>query len=156
VLWLTSEIWPLVVERCPDAKLVIVGRHPVDEVVRAAADSGASLEADVEDVRPYYWKAAVLVAPIRLGSGLRNKVLHAMACEAPVVATPTALEGMDAESGRHLLVASDARGFADAIVETLDDPEAARERVAAARAFVEGFRGRAVADKLEAWWQRRS
>lgn len=156
VVWLTNEIWPLVLQHCPGATLVIAGRHPVEEVVRAAAQVGASLEADVDDVRPYYWRAAALVAPIRLGSGLRNKVLHAMACEAPVVATPTALEGLDAEPGQHLLVAGDARGFADAIVETLRGPEAARARVVRARALVEGFRGEAVADKLDVWWERRA
>lgn len=153
VLWLTREIWPLVLRRRPDAKLVIVGRHPLTEIVRAAREVGATIEGDVPDVRPYYWMAAAVVAPIRLGSGLRNKILHAMACEAPLVATSTALEGLDVEAGQQLLVANDAQGIADAIVDTLNDPEAARARSRRARDFVDRFRSDAVAQALDAWWE---
>jgi glycosyltransferase involved in cell wall biosynthesis len=120
--------------------------------VEAARAAGARLFADVPDVRPHYWEAAVSVAPVRLGSGLRNKVIHAMACGAPVVATSTALEGIDATHGTHLLVADDAAGFATAVVDALLDPAGAVQRADRARAIADGFRSHVAAQALEDWW----
>jgi glycosyltransferase involved in cell wall biosynthesis len=150
--WLGTEIWPLVLEQVPDARLHVVGSSPEPAAVDAARTAGARLFADVPDVRPHYWEAAVSVAPVRLGSGLRNKVIHAMACGAPVVATSTALEGIDAVPGRHLLVADDAAGFAAAIVDALLDPAAAAQRAHDARAIADGFRSHVAAAALEDWW----
>lgn len=155
-LWFTDAIWPSIVERVPAATLQLVGRNPVAEVLAAAERAGASVEQNVPDVRPYYWESAVAVAPIRLGSGLRNKVLHAMACGAPLVATPVAVEGIDVDVGRDLLVAGDAPRFADAVVECLRRPEEARARAANARRYVASYRAEAVGGRLVEWWDRLS
>jgi glycosyltransferase involved in cell wall biosynthesis/GT2 family glycosyltransferase len=151
--WLVDEIWPAVLRRRPGAHLEIVGRQPHPDVVSAVERAGATLHADVADVRPFYWRAAVAVAPIRLGSGKRNKILHAFATNTPVVSTPTALEGIDALPGEHLLVAAGAQAFADAIVETLDDPPAAARRASSARGLAEKAQMKEVGERLDAWWQ---
>ncbi|TMK81679.1 MAG: glycosyltransferase, partial [Actinobacteria bacterium] len=104
VRWICSDIWPRVRARRPDARLRIVGRFPTDELRRLVEAVGGEFLADVGDVRPFYWGAAAVIAPVRMGSGMRNKVLHAMACGAPLVATPSALEGIPAVAGKHLLV----------------------------------------------------
>jgi glycosyltransferase involved in cell wall biosynthesis len=154
VEWLGREIWPRVIDSVPDAELEVVGANPAPGVEGEIRRAGGRLSANVPDVRPYYWRAAVAVAPIRGGSGLRNKVLHAMACGAPIVATSTALEGIDAVSRRHLLVADDAAGFAAAIVETLHDREHAAQRTVAARELLDAHRSDAVGERFEAWWAR--
>jgi glycosyltransferase involved in cell wall biosynthesis len=157
VEWLIGDIWPRVVARRPLAALVVAGRSDGDpsrlaHVRRMVESVGGEVEADVPDVRPVYWRAATAIAPIRLGAGLRNKVLHAMACGAPVVATPAAVEGLPVSADEHVLVASTADAFADAIARTLDDPAAATARAGAARMVVEQFRTPRIGARLEEWW----
>ena len=151
--WLIEEIWPQVRSRRPDARLQIVGRYAPDELRREVEAAGGELHADVEDIRPYYWDAAVVIAPIRMGSGTRNKVLHAFACRAPVVATPSALEGIPAVHGEHLLVASDSAGLADAVLEVFDDPAKARERAEAATGIAANYSSGAVGASFRSWLQ---
>ncbi len=153
VLWLCDEIWPLVLRRRPDARLRIVGRKVYPELRRAVEAAGGECHADVDDIRPYYWDAAVIVAPIRMGSGTRNKVLHAMACRAPVVATRAALEGIAALHGKHLLVADDGPGLAEAILTVLDAPAAAAVRAEAATEIAGQYSSAGAGEALCAWWE---
>jgi len=156
VEWFASEIWPLVSSEVPTAQLHVVGRSPVSEVRAAVRAAGGTLHADVPDARPFYWEAAVAVVPLRLGSGMRNKVLHGMACGAPMVATSAALEGIGCVPGEHLLVGDDAAEFAAAMVATLRQPGAAAARAAQARSFVGRYRAEAVGETLDGWWRRSS
>ena len=155
--WLVHDIWPHVQRQRSDARLVIVGRGDGDTVtvprVRELVESaGGTFAVDVPDVRPYYWEASVVVAPLRLGAGLRNKVIHAMACGAPVVATPAALEGIRVAAGEHALVASTAEGLAGAIVQTLSERAHATRRAAAAATVMQRYRADLMGDRFEGWW----
>jgi glycosyltransferase involved in cell wall biosynthesis len=156
--WLSREIWPQIVASRPDAELHIVGRGdngPVLQRVRALVEPiGGHIHADVDDIRPYYWRAAVAIAPVRLGAGLRNKVIHAMACHAPLVASPTALEGVPAAAAEHVLVGSAAVDLANAVLRALKDPVVASRRAAAAADAIQPLEASAVASRLEAWWKR--
>jgi glycosyltransferase involved in cell wall biosynthesis len=90
----------------------------------------------VPDVRPWVGPAAVYVVPMRVGGGTRLKVLDAMAQGKALVATSLGAEGIEADDGRHLMLADTARDFAGRVVELLRDPArryalgtAARQRV---------------------------
>ena len=74
------------------------------------------------DVRSWLAAADVVVAPLRIARGIQNKVLEAMAMARPVVASPAAFEGIEAEPGRDLLVADGAEAQAEAIAGLLADP----------------------------------
>jgi glycosyltransferase involved in cell wall biosynthesis len=78
---------------------------------------GVTVTGRVADIRPYLAHASVAVAPLRIGRGVQNKVLEAMAMAVPVVATPEVTQGLDVSGGT--LVASDAREFADRVVSLL-------------------------------------
>ncbi len=155
--WLVSEIWPRVVARRPSARLEVAGRADGDPTVERTRQLvhgvGGELHTDVPDIRPHYWRAAVVVAPLRQGSGLRNKVLHAMACGAPVVATPDAMEGVPQDAAAHAWVAADASDVAATIVDVLADPSAARRRAALAGAGLESIRTPAIVEKHTRWWE---
>ena len=122
-------------------------------VVQQVESIGGHLAVDVPDIRPYYWEATVVVAPVRLGAGLRNKVIHAMACHAPVVATPMALEGIAVEDGAHVVTASSAEGLADAIVRTMSEPEESARRAEAAALQMQRYHVNAIGERFERWLQ---
>jgi glycosyltransferase involved in cell wall biosynthesis len=115
--------------RVPGARIVLAGRTPSPRV-RAL---GAELVADAPDLRPLLRRAAVYACPMETGTGIKNKLLEAMACGAACVATPLAAQGV---GGEHLLVAEPGVRFGEAVARLLRDP-ALRERLGtAARAYV--------------------
>jgi glycosyltransferase involved in cell wall biosynthesis len=109
----------------------VVGRGPVPPLPAEIDVAGA-----VPDVRPHLAAARVVVAPVRFGTGMRGKVLEALAMGRPVVTTSLGAEGLGAVSGRDLLVADGADGFAGAVRRVLDDPGLGARLGAAGRTLV--------------------
>ena len=126
------DVWPNVRSRRPDAVLVLVGEGP-PEGLAAAAGRDVEVHGSVSAVEPYLARAAVSVAPLREGGGMRVKVLEAMAAGKAVVASPLAVEGLAVADGRELLVASSDDEFAAAIVRMLDDTGLRRRLASTAR-----------------------
>ncbi len=120
--FLLSEIWPHVIRQAPRARLIIAGRDPADSV-RAAVSRAANVElcASPASMQTVARRASIAIAPLRLGSGTRAKILEAMAWGLPVVSTTLGAEGLDAADGVHLLLRDDPADFADAIVRLLAD-----------------------------------
>ena len=155
ITWIVDEIWPAIQARRPDAKLVVAGRGDDDAVTvprvrRQVEAAGGAFAVDVPDIRPYYWEAAVVLAPIRLGAGLRNKVIHAMACRAPVVATPAALEGIAVEQNS-VIVRDTASGIADAVVDLMNDPGSVASLVERAAVAMERYRSDVIGETFDRW-----
>jgi glycosyltransferase involved in cell wall biosynthesis len=91
----------------------------------------------VPDIAEPLRSARVAVVPLRAGSGQQSKMLEAMACGTPVVASPRAAGGMDAADGTHVLVAGDPEAMAAAVVRLLEDADACERLAANARALIE-------------------
>ena len=121
---------PVVRARVPGAALEIVGDAPPAEV-RALAGDGVVVTGRVNDTRPYLDRAAVVAAPLRLGGGMRVKVLESLAAGKAMVATPRALAGVGLVPGTHALVAETDAELSDALATLLDDP-GLRERLGGA------------------------
>ncbi len=124
--WLAGSIWPLIRARRPSARLWIVGRSPTRAVRRLDGRDGIRVTGTVPDVGPWLAGMCVHVAPLRLARGVQIKVLSAMAAARPCVVTPEVAEGLGADPGRDLLVASGARDIAGAVVDLLEDRMRAR------------------------------
>jgi hypothetical protein len=154
VTWFCDQIWPSVRRRRPSARLRVIGRRPTAAVRSSVAGAGAELLADVPDVRPHYWEASVAVAPVRLGSGVKNKVLHAAACGAPQVGTTFAFDGVDAVSGTDVLMADTAESLADAVLATLADRGSAAARARCAERIADAHRRVRAGLALDALWNR--
>jgi glycosyltransferase involved in cell wall biosynthesis len=135
--WLATEIAPAVRASRPEAAFRLLGSSPPPSVV-ALAGPGVDVIADPRSVESEVAEAAVVVAPVRTGGGMRMKVLQALAAGRAVVTTSRGTEGFDcfAESPP-LVVADDAASFADAIAALLADDERRAELGAAAREFAE-------------------
>jgi polysaccharide biosynthesis protein PslH len=130
---LTESILPRVRASFPSASLDLVGPH----LPAGVRGEGVVVAGDVPDVRPYLDRAAVVTAPLRLGSGVRIKVLEALAAGKAVVASPRAVEGIDVVAGEQLVVADADGDFAAAVVELLQRPERRAELASAARRWAE-------------------
>ena len=136
-LWLAREIMPAVRARDREARLRIVGSAPPAEILELAA-AGVEIVADAPSIAPHIEAAALVVAPVRTGGGMRMKVLEALAAGKAVVTTSRGTEGFDCfDEPPPLAVADDAAAFAAAIATLLEDPARRGELRDRARAFAE-------------------
>jgi glycosyltransferase involved in cell wall biosynthesis len=134
--WLGREIFPLLRQLSPRAHLTIVGSDP-PRPVRALAGPAITVTGWVPRVEPWLERAAVVLAPIQVGGGMRVKVLQAMALGKAVVTTPLGAEGLaQGDPGLPLALREDAAGLAQAAAALLGDDAARRDLGRRARAFV--------------------
>jgi glycosyltransferase involved in cell wall biosynthesis len=137
VSWFAQEVFPRIEAELPETRFWIVGRNPQRTVQALARPPRVEVTGEVPDVYDWLCRAQVAVAPLRIGAGMQNKIVQAMACELPVVATSVANEGIGAAPDEHILVRDDAASFADAVIGLLQNA-ASREKIGgAARSFVE-------------------
>ncbi|MEM1208193.1 MAG: TIGR03087 family PEP-CTERM/XrtA system glycosyltransferase [Planctomycetota bacterium] len=137
VEWFARRCLPTLRGDVPGATFRVVGKRPSAAVRRLATLPGVEIVGEVPDTRPHLREAAIVVAPLRVAPGVQNKVLEAMAAARPVVATPQAVSGIDAEPGRHLLAADHPTRFALLCAHLLNEPRQARQIAHAARRQVE-------------------
>jgi sugar transferase (PEP-CTERM/EpsH1 system associated) len=111
VQWFVVEVFPALKARHPALQFFIVGARPGDEVLNLSKIDGVTVTGTVPDVRPFIAHANASVAPLRIARGIQNKVLEAMAMAKVIVVSPQALEGIDAEPGKELLLATNAADY---------------------------------------------
>lgn len=152
VTWFVREVFPLVEVRLPAVRLNIIGSHTPEVIKDFQAVPGVHVVGFIEDTSAWLDRAAVSVAPLRYGAGMKGKVTEALSAGTPVVTTTVGAQGLGAVSGVHLHVADTAAAFADAVVVCLEDPLAAEAMGARGRELVESICGaeRVRGDLLDA------
>jgi glycosyltransferase involved in cell wall biosynthesis len=118
-LRLINAILPAVQQQIPDIRLWLVGNAPPPELL-ALQNKSVVITGRVPDVRPYLARALAFVSPLRLGAGIKNKVLEALAIGCPVVATPLSVDGIDVRHGYDALIA-DGDLLVESIVRLVND-----------------------------------
>lgn len=144
VAFLIAEIWPSIRQRHPDFRLRLVGRG--DSFIRhllpkgTPEETGIEVTGPVEDARREIAKATIVVAPLRAGSGTRIKILEAWAARRAIVATPMAAEGLEAQDGANIGLASASNDFVERVSQLILDPPL-RQRLAYAgrRTFEDNY-----------------
>ena len=151
---LLARVMPQVLAAEPEARLSIVGRNPPPALLRRLRrEPNVDLHADVEDVRPYLARSAVMAVPLRIGGGSRLKILEAIAAGLPVVSTRIGCEGLIFEAGRDLSVVESEDEMAAALVETIRNPARAAEMVRHGRTVIDAhYDWSRLADRLEQVW----
>ncbi len=137
VLFFYREIFPLIRNQVPQARLLIVGAEPVPEVQSLASDPAVEVTGYVEDTVPYYQRACLSVVSLRAGSGTRLKILESMALGRPVVSTTLGCEGLAVTHRENILVADTQGDFAAQTIRLLNDERLRRRLVVNGRRLVE-------------------
>ncbi len=119
--WFLERSWPGVLEAFPQARFRIAGRNAPPKWP-SKAYPGVEIIGEVEDARTFLQDQHIVVMPLLSGSGMRIKLLEALALGKAVVATPQAAEGVLVEEGRHALLAAEPDAFTGAIVRFLREP----------------------------------
>jgi polysaccharide biosynthesis protein PslH len=138
LLYFHSEIWPKIKTRVSEARLNIVGARPT-AAIRALGetDPAITVTGSVPDVRPHGADCGVFIVPLRSGSGMRVKILNALAMGLPVVSTTVGAEGIDITDGEDILLADTPEEFAGATVRLLTEPGLGMRLGAAGRRLME-------------------
>lgn len=132
-----NGIYPLIKKQVPDVKLYLVGRNPSTEISKLSRDESVVVTGYVDDVRPYLIKASVVVTPMILGMGIKNKILEAMAMEKPIVSTSIGARGIDVSPGENIIIADEPKEFAIRVVELLGDEQLRQKIAKSGRLLVE-------------------
>jgi glycosyltransferase involved in cell wall biosynthesis len=141
-VFFAHDVFPAIRRSIPDAEFQVVGLRPTPEV-RALADiPGVTVTGFVPDAQAYVGKAWVVVAPMLHANGVQNKVLDGMVMGKPIVATPRALMGIQAEPQRFSRAAEGPANIADAVVGLLRDAHLRRTL---------GEEGRLIVQALYSW-----
>jgi glycosyltransferase involved in cell wall biosynthesis len=131
---LINEILPRVQAQIPGVSLYVVGDQPPNQIQKLANEA-IVVTGRVSDTTPYLDRAGVVVVPLRMGGGMRVKVLEALAAGKAVVASRLAVEGLNVTHGMEILLAESDQEFADAIVQLLASPETRASLAARARGW---------------------
>jgi glycosyltransferase involved in cell wall biosynthesis len=135
VAFLVQEIMPLVWKQLPDAKLLLAGATP-DITIRQVASKKVIVTGWMDDIRDAYAHSKVFVAPMRIGTGLQNKLLEAMSMALPCVTTSLANKPLNAKLNHELLVGDNAVEIAGHLVKLLSNSEFADQIASAGYEFV--------------------
>jgi glycosyltransferase involved in cell wall biosynthesis len=124
--WLYEVIMPRVWDRYPATKLCITGGEWRPEMRGWLRDERVILTGFVPDERDVAQDCGVLAVPMRLGGGIKLKILTGLSLKTPVVTTHAGAEGIaELKDGVHCLMADSADEFADALVKLLENPSLA-------------------------------
>src|SRR6266508_691619 len=132
--WLLATIWPDIYRQMPGVKLVVVGTWSESAKSKLAVP-GISFSGYVRNLRATL-QGGIMLVPLRIGSGVRVKIIVAMAQGVPVVSTSIGCEGMPVRNGKDLLVRDDPGAFASAAVQLAQTPELWRQLAQAAQKTV--------------------
>lgn len=133
--YLIKEIMPLVWEKKPNVKIAIAGGGaPIS--LQKEADERIIMPGWVDDMKEYYSQTKIFIAPMRIGTGLQNKLLEAMAMNVACVTSPLANQALKAKDKEEILIANTTKEYADYVIELLDNKELAQNIASKGKDYV--------------------
>lgn len=123
IRWFMEQVFPLVRQQIPDVTLTVIGKNPPADFIDIANRYPGKINVTgyVDELTPYMEAAALMVVPVRAGSGMRVRLLEAFARAMPAVTTTIGLEGIHATHGKEILVADEVETFAQETIRLLQD-----------------------------------
>jgi succinoglycan biosynthesis protein ExoO len=135
--WLLAEVWPIVRTHCPQATLAIVGTvaHAPEGNTAPNVEAGVEAIGPVPSLDAEYQRASVCLVPLRIGSGIKIKLLEALSFGKAIVTTSVGVEGLEEVASEVVDIADDPSTFAAHIVALLTDDGARQAHEQAAYAL---------------------
>ena len=135
-VWFLENIWPLVKQRVPEAVFAAVGGQPRERLRKLHNGADVLVTGWVPEIEPYVKHSTLTVAPLRIASGMQNKVALSMSLGVPVVATTSAISWLPAQGREYVLQADGADLFATHVADTLLNPRKARAMAVRGKRFI--------------------
>lgn len=132
---IVKEILPIVHQTHPNINLLIAGANPHGRLLQLKSNH-VQVSGWLNDIRTAYNESRIFIAPMRIGSGLQNKLLEAMSMNLPSITTPLAAKPMNAIHQENILIGNSNQDIAMLIIELLKNPEEAKKIAARGRQFV--------------------
>ncbi|MDD2563440.1 MAG: glycosyltransferase family 4 protein [Salinivirgaceae bacterium] len=137
ILWFVDKIWNNILKEYPEAMFHIAGRNAPVSFKHKINKKNIQFHGQVDDAKAFALKHNIMVSPLLTGSGMRVKLVEAMALQKPIVSTRIGAEGIPVVNHTHMMLADKERDFADAIVDLLKSPEKCKNIGNNARALIE-------------------
>lgn len=126
MIWFVASVWPLVKKKIPDAKLVIAGANPEEQIL-SMRSKDITIIPNFSDMEGIYDMTDIVIMPLLSGGGVKGKLLEAVAFRKYVVSTQHGIEGTVFKNKEHVLLANDEVSFAESCVEIMENPERYKE-----------------------------
>jgi glycosyltransferase involved in cell wall biosynthesis len=123
ILWFARHIFPQVIAAVPDAVLTVIGKHPPIGLT----GEGIEVTGYIRDLQPLLAETGAFIVPLQAGGGMRVKILDAWSWGLPVVSTTIGAEGIAVEHEKNILIADEAKAFAQATIRLLTEPSVAEQ-----------------------------
>jgi glycosyltransferase involved in cell wall biosynthesis len=136
VIFFAKKILPLIRKNLPRLKFKIVGADPSEAVYELEKISGVEVTGAVEDLRPYLAGASAFVCPMRMGSGIKNKLLEAMSMKVPIVGSPLAAAGISHLPADLMVTSHEPADFANEVCDLIFDADRRASIGELSRAFI--------------------
>jgi len=149
VMWFAKNVWSLVIEELPDAKLYIVGKDP-DEQLLSLANENIIVTGTVDSVEPYYAMAKVAIIPIFSGGGVKTKLIEAASYRIPIVCTTSGAKGTEFQNGIHARITDDTSEYIAATISALrSEKKAMKMKDEAYKLFQDNYTWSAICKGLD-------
>ncbi len=151
--WFFKKIMPSLVKQKPDTIIYVIGSNAPNEILNVKHPN-VKILGYVDSVQPYFKKCTVCVVPLRVGGGIRLKILEMFAMKKAVVSTSIGCEGLGVRHNEELLIADDIDSFTNCIIKLLSDAELNRRLGDTAYNFIiENYRWEQIASKFESVYE---
>jgi glycosyltransferase involved in cell wall biosynthesis len=125
-LYFSREIFPLIQKDVPEVRLILVGNAPPQEICSLTSNGQIEVTGRVPSLIPFYKNADVVVCPLRIGGGVKVKVLEALELGKAIVSTSIGAQGLDLSTHRAVVVADERTDFAQNVIRLIQHPDERR------------------------------
>jgi len=148
-IFIVKNILPLLLKKKPDIKILIAGASPNKKIL-SLVSKNVIVKGWIDDIREYYKKAKIFIAPMQLGTGLQNKLLQAMAMKIPCVTSELTMKGLAEGAENVLLVAKSPLDYSELIIKLLEDDDYRNSVAQKGYEFVQmNYKWENIIEKLE-------
>jgi glycosyltransferase involved in cell wall biosynthesis len=152
--WFITDIWHLMREAIPNIEFHVAGKN-MPEFYETLGKNGLHFHGEVANAHDFISDKGICLVPLRSGSGIRLKILEAMASGKVVVSTTVGAQGIDCEDGKHLLIADTPQQMVNAVNDLLKNPSRAQQLADNAYQLIQDqYSNKAVVGRLVNFYER--